>query len=115
MSSETCGNHQREYLLIGHTKGQGWWERDQGRVECGGAQTIATRVKWTSLPSFLMIKDGVRRSSSSTVPNLTTFKSWSPTFLTVAMTLISDGDATFSVGVERETSRPPTVRAVGVA
>ena len=85
-------------------------------MQCEGeARTLATPVKGTSLPSFLMMKEGARRSSSNAVPNLTTSKSLSPMFLTVATILSSDADATLSVGVERTTSRSLTARTAGVA
>ena len=69
-----------------------------GREE---AQT-SIPVKGTSFPSLVTMKERVGRLLSNTLPNLTTFRSLSPTFLTVATTLISEADETLSAGVERD-------------
>ena len=68
-----------------------------------------------SLPSFLTMKERVGCWLSNTVPDLRILKSVSPAFLTVATILSSGTEETLSTGLERDTSRPPTARAVGLA
>ena len=88
-----------------------------GKTEGEDSEQIRTLipVKGASLPSLVTMKERVGSSSSNTVPNLRILTSSSPTFLTLATTLRSDTDATLLAGVDRETSRPPTARVVGLA